>query len=74
MYRGDIMKKLILILCAVTMIGFTPLMASETKSPNPDTLYPEYTGSLDDPDLLVVYSGPGYIIVQRNGKTYVYYL
>jgi len=68
------MKKLILIVCTVTMLNFSPVLFGNTKDDGTGTIYPEYTGNLNDPDLLVVYHGDGYVIVKKNGKCYVYYL
>lgn len=73
MHRGDNMKKLFLILCAATMLNVMPLAAVPNDPISDPSNYPEYTGSLDDPDLLVIYRGKGYIIVQLKNKTLVYY-
>lgn len=68
------MKKLILILSAVTMLNMTALFADGMQTPPPLTLnYPEFTGNISDPECQVVYHGDGYIIVKHKGKTYVYY-
>lgn len=56
------------------MLNFSPVLFGNTKDDGTGTIYPEYTGNLNDPDLLVVYHGDGYVIVKKNGKCYVYYL
>jgi hypothetical protein len=68
------MKKLIMILCTVTLLSFSPVLATGTRDDGSNTTYPEFTGNLSDPEVLIVYSGDGYVIVQKNGKTYIYYL
>lgn len=73
MHRGDNMKKLFLILCAAMMLNVMPLAAVPADSTNDPIEYPVYTGNLNDPDILVVYSGKGYVIVKYKGKIMVWY-
>ncbi len=67
------MKKMILILCAATLLSFSPLMAVDPKDPGPAPDYPEYTGDINDPDVFVVYEGEGFAVINRKGKTLIYY-
>ncbi len=66
------MKKMIVIL-ALILISINLICAGvDYTSINPDTL-PEYVGSLQDPQIKIVYYDPYgiYIFIEFNGSLYV---
>jgi len=68
------MKKIVLVLSLIAMLGLGVNLQAEERSPGPEGSYPEYTGDINDPECLVMYEGNGYIIVRRGNKTYIVYL
>lgn len=67
------MKKIITLVIVLHVLLSPALFCTQDKDNADLRSLPEYTGSLNNPDLLVVEEGEGYQIVLYEGKYYVVY-
>jgi uncharacterized protein YraI len=67
------MKKIIMCTLALQMLVSAIAFASANTPTSNLTSLPQFTGSINDPDCLVVEEGDGYKIVYYKGKYYIIY-